>query len=155
MSYPKTARPEFQKLLSILKEGDTLTVTKLDRFARSTSDALAIVKPLFEKGVKVNVLNMGIIENTPTGRLTFTIFSAFAEFERDLIVTKTQEGKAIAREHEDFREGRPKKYGRQQILHAMHLLKTHSYKEVVELTGISKSTLAGVNVIYAKATSIR
>jgi DNA invertase Pin-like site-specific DNA recombinase len=90
----KAARPEFQKLLSVLEQGDTLTVTKLDRFARSTSDALAIVKPLFEKGVKVNVLNMGIIENTPTGRLTFTIFSVFAEFERDLIVTRTQEGKS-------------------------------------------------------------
>ncbi|WP_028983452.1 recombinase family protein [Sporolactobacillus terrae] len=138
----KAARPEFQELLSVLEEGDTLTVTKLDRFARSTSDALAIVKPLFEKGVKVNVLNMGIIENTPPGRLTFTIFSAFAEFERDLIVTRTQEGKTIARERDGFREGRPKKYGRQQILHAMQLLETHSYKEVVELTGISKSTLA-------------
>jgi DNA invertase Pin-like site-specific DNA recombinase len=138
----KSARPEFQRLLAELKAGDTLTVTKLDRFARSTSDALAIIKPLFKCGVRVNVLNLGTIEDTPTGRLTFTIFSAFAEFERDLIVTRTQEGKEIAKQRNDFREGRPKKYGKQQIAHALSLLGNHSYTQVAEMTGISKSTLA-------------
>jgi DNA invertase Pin-like site-specific DNA recombinase len=125
----------------MLAEGDTLTVTKLDRFARSTTDALSIVKDLFDRGVKVHVLNMGIIENTPTGRLIFTIFSAFAEFERDLIVTRTQEGKEIAKQRDDFREGRPKKFSKKQIQHALKLLEDHSYKQVEEITGISKSTL--------------
>lgn len=137
----KMDRPQFQILMKNLKEGDTLIITKLDRFARSTLEGTKIIKDLFERGITVNILNMGVIENTPTGRLIFNIFLAFAEFERDMIVERTQEGKMIARQREDFREGRPKKFSRKQIEHALELKKTRTYKEVEELTGISKSTL--------------
>lgn len=58
-----------------------------------------------------------------------------------MIVERTQEGKTIARQREDYREGRPKKYGKKQIRHALDLLESHSYKQVEEITGISKSTL--------------
>lgn len=134
-------REEFQKLINLLQEGDTLVVTKLDRFARSTQDAVEIIKDFFNRNIKVHVLNMGIIENTPTGRLIFTIFSAFAEFERDMIVERTQEGKMLAKQNPDFQEGRPKKFSRQQINHALSLLENHSYKQVEDMTGISVSTL--------------
>ena len=137
----KSDRPEFQKLLQTIQTGDTLVVTKLDRFARSTQDALNTIKYLFEKGIRINVLNLGVIENTSTGRLIFTIFSAFADFERDLIVERTQEGKAIAKQKPGFKEGRPKKFSKQQLALAMQLLETHSYSEVEKMTGISKSTL--------------
>jgi DNA invertase Pin-like site-specific DNA recombinase len=83
---------------------------------------------------------MGLVEDTPTGRLIFTITSSFAEFERDMIVERTQEGKAIAKQREDFSEGRPNKYSSKQINHARSLLATHSYKAVEAITGISKST---------------
>lgn len=122
----KSNRPEFQKLLQEIQTGDTLVITKMDRFVRSTQDALNTIKFLFEKGVKINVLNLGIIENTSTGRLIFTIFSAFADFERDLIVERTQAGKEIAKQRPGFREGRPKKFSQQQINLAMQLLETHS-----------------------------
>lgn len=137
----KASRPEFTNLMGKLRNGDTLIVTKLDRFARNAEDAIHIIKELVNRGVVVNILNMGIADNTPMGKLMITILSGFAEFERDMIVERTQEGKAIARQNPDFREGRPKKYGRQQIEHAIQLLETHSYKQVEELTGISKSTL--------------
>lgn len=137
----KADRPKFKEVLSKLEAGDTLVVTKLDRFARSTVDAINTVKTLFEQGVKIHVLNMGLVEDTPTGRLILTIMSGFAEFERDMIVERTQEGKAIAKQREDFREGRPNKFGKEQINHALQLLETHSYKQVEEKTGISKSTL--------------
>ncbi|QGQ47253.1 recombinase family protein [Metabacillus sediminilitoris] len=137
----KKDRPQFQELLSVLKAGDTLTVTKLDRFARSASDAIETVRELFNKDVKVHILNMGIVENTPTGKLIFTILSGFAEFERDMIIERTQEGKAIAKQKADFKEGRPNKFSKKQIEHALQLLETHSYKQVEEITGISKSTL--------------
>jgi DNA invertase Pin-like site-specific DNA recombinase len=137
----KTDRPQFTELISLLQEGDTLVVTKLDRFARSAVDAIRTIKELFTNGVKVHILNMGLIENTPTGRLILTIMSGFAEFERDMIVERTQEGKAIAKQREDFREGRPPKFEKKQIKHALHLLQTNSYKEVEAMTGISKSTL--------------
>ena len=137
----KKERPEFQKLLKELKAGDTLVVTKLDRFARSTIDGINTIKELFERGVSVHILNMGLVENTPTGRLIFNILLSFAEFERDMIVERTQEGKQIAKRSPDFKEGRPKKYKRQQIEHAIRLKDTHTYKQVEEMTGISKSTL--------------
>ncbi|WP_226530865.1 recombinase family protein [Metabacillus niabensis] len=137
----KIDRPQFQELLSILSEGDTLVVTKLDRFARSTVEGIQTIKRLFERGVKVHILNIGIVEDTPTGRLIFNILSSFAEFERDMIVERTQEGKVIARQRKDFREGRPNKFSKKQIDHALNLLKSHSYNEVENMTGISKSTL--------------
>lgn len=137
----KTDRPEFNKVTKALQEGDTLVVTKLDRFARSADEGIQKVKALFARGVKVHILNIGLIENTPTGRLIFNILCSFAEFERDMIVERTQEGKALAKQRKDFREGRPRKHSRQQVLHALELLKTHTYKEVEEMTGIKKRTM--------------
>lgn len=137
----KFDRPKFQELLSVLEKGDSLVVTKLDRFARSTEHAIQTIKMLFDKGVKVHILNMGIVEDTPTGRLMFNIMSAFAEFERDMIVERTQEGKAIAKLNPNFKEGRPKKYNKEQMEHALGLLKTESYRKVERMTGISVSTL--------------
>ncbi|WP_085509250.1 recombinase family protein [Thalassobacillus devorans] len=137
----KTDRAEFNKVLEELQEGDTLVVTKLDRFARSALEGIQTVKALFGRGVKVHILNMGLVENSPTGRLIFNILSSFAEFERDMIVERTQEGKALAKQREDFREGRPRKYSKKQVLHAVELLKNHTYKEVEAMTGIKKRTL--------------
>lgn len=118
-----------------------MVVTKLDRFARSTVDAIQTVRTLFDKGVRVHILNMGIVEDTVTGRLIFNIMSSFAEFERDMIVERTQEGKLIAKQRPDFREGRPRKHSRNQVQHALKLLETHTYKQVEEMTGIQKRTL--------------
>ena len=70
-----------------------------------------------------------------------TILLAFAEFERDMIVERTQEGKAIAKEKPDFREGRPRQFDDMQIDNALSLLEKYSYTQVTKLTGISKSTL--------------
>ena len=96
---------------------------------------------LVNKGVKIHILNMGLIENTPMGRLIVTNLLAFAEFERAMIIERTQGGKQIAKQRPDFKEGRPKKYGAKKIAHALELLENYSYRQVEELTGISKSTL--------------
>ena len=137
----KAHRPELDKLLSQIQEGDKLIVTKLDRIARSVTQGIELVNALIEKGVIVHILNMGIMDNTPTGKLIRTIMLAFAEFERDMIVERTQEGKAIAKQKPDYKEGRPKKFGRKQIELALSLLEENSYKQVEEQTGISNSTL--------------
>lgn len=141
----KTDRPEFSKLMKVLEEGDTLIVTKLDRFARSMTQGSELVTELINRGVKVNILNIGIMDNTPASKLIRNIFFSFAEFERDMIVERTQEGKAIAKTKEGFKEGRPKKYTDKQIVHALSMLTinggNHSYNEVAEITNISKSTL--------------
>jgi DNA invertase Pin-like site-specific DNA recombinase len=103
----KMDRPKFTKLLAELEPGDTLVVTKLDRFARTASEGSALVKELLERGIAVHILNMGLIENTPTGRLILNVLLSFAEFERDMIVERTSEGKALARAtNPDYKEGR-------------------------------------------------
>lgn len=106
----KRNRPQFDILMDSLGEGDTLIVTKLDRMARSTQQGLDIITDLKNKGVAVNILNMGgIIDDSPVGQLMMTMLFAFAQFERDMIVQRTSEGKAIAKQRPDFKEGRPRK----------------------------------------------
>lgn len=100
-------RPLFSELLEKLQPGDTLIVTKLDRFCRSTKDGLNYIDMLMNKNVKVHILNMGLIENTPMGRLIVTNLLAFAEFERAMILERTQGGKEVARATKpNFKEGR-------------------------------------------------
>jgi DNA invertase Pin-like site-specific DNA recombinase len=150
-----TDRPIFTQLLSSLKDGDTLMVTKLDRFARSTIQGCTIAQELIDRGIKVNILNMGMLDNTPASTLMRTIFFAFAQFEREMIAERTQEGKAIARTKVGYREGRKPKFAEFYIESALNLLDTNSYKEVERQTKISKSTLIRAKrkrVAYDKAT---
>lgn len=137
----KMDRPEFHKLLSALTAGDTIIVTKLDRFARSVSQASELITSLIDRGITVDVSNLGVLDNSSISTLMRNILLSFAQFERDMIVERTQEGKAIARQKADFKEGRPKKFSKIQIEHALSLLDTHSYTQVEEMTGISVSTL--------------
>ena len=134
-------RPMFNELLGKLKADDTLIVTKLDRFARTAGDGSNIAKDLLNKGIKLHILNMGLIDSTPIGKLVLTCLLGFAEFERDMIVERTQAGKAIARTKAGFKEGRPA-IKADKINNALDLLDNgKTYKEVVSITGISKSTL--------------
>lgn len=136
-----TNRPEFSKLIDKLQDGDTLVVTKLDRFARTVTQGVELIQRLVDKGVTVNVLNMGVMDNKPTNKLIMTVMLAFAEFERDMIVERTQEGKRMAKQQPGYREGRPR-MPKAQTDHAMELLASgKSYKQVSQDTGISKSTL--------------
>lgn len=134
-------RPAFDEMLAKVQSGDEIMVTKLDRFARSVTQASELIGKLLDDGVTVYVLNVGKLDNSPSGKLMRNMLLAFAEFERDLIVERTQEGKAIARQKPGYREGRPPKFSKQQVEHALDLLDDHSYGQVSEMTGISKSTL--------------
>ncbi|MGN1371853.1 MAG: recombinase family protein [Candidatus Coprovivens sp.] len=142
-------RPVFNEVLSILEKDDILVATKLDRFCRTTKEGLQYIDMLLEKGVKIHILNMGLIENTPVGKLIVTNLLAFAEFERAMIIERTQSGKAIAKTKEGFKEGRPKKYTTKQLDNALSMLTINggnfSYSQVEELLGISKSTLIREN----------
>ena len=143
-SYTGTSmdRPNFTMLREKLIAGDTLIVTKLDRLARTAIDGGSIVRELHERGVTINILNMGVADSTPMGKLMVTMLLAFAEFERDMIVERTQGGKDVARANGKRVDGRPKKFAPEQREHAMQLLEQgNSYTEVERMTGISKSTL--------------
>lgn len=101
-------RPEFERILTMIQPGDKLIVTKLDRIARTATAGFETVKELLDKGISVHVLNMGLIDNTPTGRLILHIMLSFAEFERDMIKERTAAGKAIARQKPGYHEGHPR-----------------------------------------------
>ena len=99
-------RPVFSELISKLKEGDTLMVTKLDRFARTAADGAKLMKDLVDKGIIVEILNMGRADNTPMGKLMIQVMFAFAEFDRDMTVERFNDGKAKVRAKGLRAEGR-------------------------------------------------
>ena len=137
-----TERPQLDELLTRLNAGDTLMVTKLDRLARSAMDGANLIKDLTARDIKVNILNMGEVDKRPQGKLMLHILLAFAEFERDMIVERTQAGKAIARTRAGFKEGRPPiAHARKEAAVSMILNEGKSYKEAAEAVGISKSTI--------------
>ena len=107
----KKSRPELDKVIAKMQKGDVLVVAKLDRFARSVKNGLEIADTIAEKGCTLKVLNMGtlgVFDNSPSGKLARAMFLAFSEFERDMIVQRTQEGKAVAKakKGDAYREGR-------------------------------------------------
>lgn len=137
-----TNRPVFDKLLNKVTKGDEIVIVKLDRFARNTQEALNTMSYLKEKGVKLTSLDIGTIDSTPMGNLIFQVFSAFAQFERDLIVSRTQAGKAYARKHDkNYHEGHPYKYSVEQILLAYDLWQQgNTHRMIEKKTGISIAT---------------
>ena len=138
----KMDRPEFIRMKNQLRKGDTVIITKLDRLARSVSRASGLITEMIDDGITINVINLGILSNDSVNTLMRNILLSFAQFERDMIVQRTQEGKALAKlNNPDFREGRPRKWDDEQLDNAMSLLKDHSYSQVTKYTGISKSTL--------------
>ena len=135
-----TSRPKLQALIASLRAEDTLMVTKLDRLARNVTEGIELIRELFARDIKVHVLNIGLLENTSMGNFFITTLLAVAELERSMIIERTQAGKEVARTKAGFREGRPP-LPEKKLLYAMELLKTHSYREVTDITGISKATL--------------
>ena len=96
----KEGRKEFVSLLDTVKNGDTIVVTKLDRFARSTKDALTTIELLNNKGVSLVVLNMGgdkVDTSTAIGKLMMTVLSGIAEFEADMTRERQIEGITLAK----------------------------------------------------------
>lgn len=99
-------RPKFGPLLRELKSGDTLFVTKLDRFARASA-AGDVISELIDRGVTVHILNFGVANNTATGKLMLNIILSFAQYEREMIWERTQEGKMAKKAKDpDYKEGR-------------------------------------------------
>ena len=135
-------RPQFQKLIKALKEGDVLVVTKLDRFSRSLIYGSKIIKDLFDRKIKIIILNMGVIEDTINGRLFLNLMLSIGSWEREMIIERTQIAKSFLKNNPNYKEGRPKKFNQMQINYALDLLSSgHSYNEVSQITSISKSTL--------------
>lgn len=143
-------REQFNKLLDIVGDSDTIVVTKLDRFARSTKDALHTIEMLNNKGVSLIVLNMGgdkVDTSTAIGKLMITVLSGIAEFEADMIRERQLEGIAEAKLRGVYK-GRPHTYTDKHsgLQHALELYKNratnrYTVKRIAEITKISKATI--------------
>ncbi|MES0864830.1 recombinase family protein [Ruegeria sp. SCPT10] len=97
ISGSRRARPELDKMLAQLRDGDVVIVTKYDRLARSLKDLLEIVELIYERGAGFRSLAEDIDTTTPAGRLVFHVFASIAQFERERISERTREGLASAR----------------------------------------------------------
>lgn len=135
-------RPELNKLMDRLQPGDMVIVTKIDRLARDTIEGLTIIDEIVkEKKARITIVNLGTFDSTPAGQLVRTIFFAFAEYERSMIISRTKEGKKYARAtRPDYKEGRPKK---EVPDFEKYYAETKSGKKTVteccEILGISRS----------------
>lgn len=144
----KGNREELKKALDYLRPGDTLVVHKIDRLARSTFDLHKIAKELTERDVTLIFIKEQIDFSSPAGKLMFTMLGAIAEFERDLINERTQEGRERAKAQGKHmgRKGQDEKTLRKALnLYAAREENGLSVNDIVKMTGVPRST------IYAKA----
>lgn len=135
-------RPELEKCLDSLREGDTLAVWRLDRFGRSLKDLVEKMETLEERGVDFVSLTEGIDTTTAQGKLTFHIFGALAEFERELARERTMAGLRAARERGRV-GGRPRALDEEDIPELQALMKDEgiSTQQICDRFEISKATL--------------
>lgn len=136
------ARPGLREALAACREGDTLVVAKLDRLARSLPDARDIADELASKGVRLSLGGSVYDPTDPVGRLLFNVLGMVAEFEADLIRTRTREGMAVARAKGRLRGKRPKLSPTQEAhLVSLHRAGSHTSAELAELFGVARSTV--------------
>ena len=141
MTGTKRNRPELEKLLERLTEGDTVVVESLSRLGRSTKDLIWLMETFNSKGVNLVSLKESIDTTTSTGKLLFTLMSAIAQFERDVIADRTREGLNSARAR--GRNGGRPRTDSEKLRKAIKLYNTQQYSlaEIEDMTGVKRSTL--------------
>ena len=138
-------RPSFQKLLERIEEGDVLIVTKLDRLGRNMLDVCATVKLLDTVGVRVVCLQLGGADLTsPSARMTMQILSSVAEFERSLLIERTQSGLARAKAEGKTLGRKPKLDVRQQIEVRARLAEGATVYQVAKDFGVARQVIMRV-----------
>ncbi|EEC6094221.1 recombinase family protein [Salmonella enterica] len=136
-------RPELARLLDHLRPGDVVTVTRLDRLARSTRDLLDIAEQIQAAGAGLRSLAEPWADTTsPAGRMVLTVFAGIAEFERSLIIDRTRSGRQAAKA-KGVKFGPPPTLTPEQIAHARALVdqEGRTVKEAAALLGVHRSTL--------------
>jgi DNA invertase Pin-like site-specific DNA recombinase len=137
-----TDRPELAQLFDHLRPADTLVVWRLDRLGRSVRHLIDVVGQLGERGVGLRSLQEGIDTTTPGGRLVFHVFSALAQFEREIIIERSRAGVAAARARGRV-GGRPAIMTTAKLATARRLREGHDHtlEEIAGVIGVSRSTL--------------
>ncbi len=107
MSGKNTNRPELKRMMCYVRQGDTVIVESISRFARNTKDLLELVEQLTAKQVEFISKKEAIDTTTPTGKFMLTIFGAVAELEREYILQRQREGIAIAKQKGIYKGRKP------------------------------------------------
>jgi DNA invertase Pin-like site-specific DNA recombinase len=137
-----TERPELSGALAYLRNGDVLVVWRLDRLGRSLKHLVQVVGELQERGVGFRSLHENIDTTTPTGRLTFHLFAALAEFERDLIRERTLAGLTAARARGRLGGRKPSLTPRKiQVARRMYEAGDSTVAEIAQVLGVSRATI--------------
>ncbi|OED65760.1 integrase [Vibrio tasmaniensis ZS-17] len=136
----KAERTQLSTMLDYVRNGDTVTITKLCRLARNTKHLLEVVDYLEQKDVSLVVLNLGIDTKSPTGRLMLTMIGAVASFERQLLLERQAEGISIAKNKGKYKGRKP--IGEKIVREAKELKQQHISNAVIcRRLGISLSSL--------------
>ena len=152
-SVPAMDRPKFARMVDRLDWDDVLIVTKLDRLGRNAMDVRTTVERLAEDNVRVHCLALGGVDLTSAaGKMTMSVINAVAEFERDLLIERTQAGLRRAKA-EGKRLGRPRALDDQQQADVIAMRKAgHSLTCVAEKMGVSRSAIQRAEKRCASAT---
>lgn len=136
-------RPELEKMLDFVREGDTVYVHDFSRLARSTKDLLDIVERIQEKGAHLISTKENLDTSTPTGKLMLTMIGAINEFERQNLLERQREGIAIARSEGKFKGRQPKQIDTKTIddLYDRYMQRKISKAMMAAILGISRPTL--------------
>lgn len=141
ISTRKLSRPKLQELLGKLRSGDTLVVWRLDRLGRTVKQLIALAEDFEEKGINFVSLQENLDTTSATGKFTFHLFCSMAQMERDVISERTKAGLDAARSR--GRSGGRKAIDDKTIEKAVKMYKSNEFsiKEILETTGIAKTTL--------------
>lgn len=155
MTGTKANRPEFEKMLATLREGDTLIVESFSRLSRSTKDLLETVEKLTTMGVNLISLKEQLDTTTATGKLMLTMLSALSQFERDIIAERTKEGLKAARAR--GRKGGRKPVGNEEIKRkaiALYEANAMTNPEIAKVSGVSTATFSRWVAEYKRGKAI-
>ena len=142
MTGTKASRPELDKMMLTLREGDTLIVSEFSRLSRSTKDLIDLVEKLNGMGVNLISIKEQLDTTTATGKLMLTMISALCQFERDILAERTAEGLKAARAR-GRNGGRPKAASESTKKKALALYEanTMTIKEIAEFAHVSTATV--------------
>lgn len=141
-----TNRPEFNKMMDYVREGDIVYVTEWSRLSRSTMDLLTTLNSLEEKGVIVKSIKENFDTSTPQGKLILTVFAAISQFERELILQRQAEGIAIAKQQGKYKGRKCKEYDKELLSQVICGLSDNSLTvtKAAELLGVTRATVYNI-----------